>query len=292
MKKWLGILFILLFTGTALAGPVITGCGQVPVMGHHGPQATMAWEPETCTYLALPGASLPGSTVDSYIKSVKAGGAVTLTGQKAKFSTVAPIFVTQASQDLRWLAILNATTPLTATFNDGTNTLAMTPVAAGTGETLGSELITTWVNSIYPFETLTVNANGHDITRAVNTAGDYGAAISNVLGTSAGQLLKWVYTRTVASGAIPKISLRLNNALTQPTPAEGPDVTTSGTSYTTVNGDRIAANFLDDTSGTDFAATHSVKRVTTPDSTGFTASNLVGASFNPNAAGFTLTVTK
>ena len=58
--------------------------------------------------------------------------------------------------------------------------------AAGSGETLSAELITGWTN--LGFETLTVNANGHDLDSVINSSG-IGEARSNSL-AARGALVK------------------------------------------------------------------------------------------------------
>ena len=78
--------------------------------------------------------------------------------------------------------------------------------AIGGGETLGSELITGWTNSgANPFETLTVNANGHDIDSAINTTGSGRADCGDIV--SAGSLYKAVIATTKNSGVNYTVSL-------------------------------------------------------------------------------------
>jgi hypothetical protein len=74
--------------------------------------------------------------------------------------------------------------------------------AAGTGETLSSELITGWTNSGSSCETLTVNANGHDIDLLINSSG-YGICYTNQFGLSIGSLIKVVTNLTSVSRVVP-----------------------------------------------------------------------------------------
>ena len=70
--------------------------------------------------------------------------------------------------------------------------------AAGTSETTTDELITGWTNSSgAPFETLTVNANGHDIDAAINSTASGTASAATQAGLS---LFKGVFNVTLTTG--------------------------------------------------------------------------------------------
>ena len=73
-------------------------------------------------------------------------------------------------------------------------------------EALGAELITGWTNmpTTSAYETLTVNANGHDIDSAINSAAN-GYAKTNPLSTPVGYLIKIVTEVTINSGTAPKL---------------------------------------------------------------------------------------
>lgn len=77
--------------------------------------------------------------------------------------------------------------------------------AAGGGEALGSESITSWTNwSSGPFETFTANVNNHDIDSAINTL-DSGIAYSNSPVGENGRLCYVELSLTLNSGANPFI---------------------------------------------------------------------------------------
>jgi hypothetical protein len=78
--------------------------------------------------------------------------------------------------------------------------------AIGGGESLGSELITGWTNSVSnPFETITVNVNGRDFDSAINTTGSGRADCGDIV--TAGSLYKSVVATTINSGGSYNYSL-------------------------------------------------------------------------------------
>jgi hypothetical protein len=78
--------------------------------------------------------------------------------------------------------------------------------AAGSGEDLGAELITSWThNATYPYETFTVD--GINITRAVNDAA--GVGLASVAATiNAGDLTKFTGTLTINDGTAPNVMVK------------------------------------------------------------------------------------
>ncbi len=77
--------------------------------------------------------------------------------------------------------------------------------AAGTGETLGSELRTGWNNQTWA-EYETLDTTGSTINSAINTSG-YGGACSNELGIVLGMLLKMRFNAALSSGTMPCLLL-------------------------------------------------------------------------------------
>ena len=72
--------------------------------------------------------------------------------------------------------------------------------AADDAESLGGELITSWSTPVaFPYETFTVNANGHDIDQAVNSAG--GGYAYTLFSLAAGNVIKIPTTISINSGA-------------------------------------------------------------------------------------------
>jgi hypothetical protein len=94
-------------------------------------------EPETITYLALPGANLDARTVNNYIKAVKYGSGVTFASQTCNISNpeTSPLFITNPLTDIRWA------TGFYLTLTETTNTLKVLVGAAGTGETYGADIL-------------------------------------------------------------------------------------------------------------------------------------------------------
>jgi len=254
------------------------------------------FEPETVEYVDLTEALLAYATyqgVDANIKAIKYGSGVTLSSLTAKFSTVAPTFVTQISQDLRWLAILNATVPITATWNNGTNTLAMYPVAAGTGETLGDALnVSDCANLSYATFDGASATGFHAIAGAAQAGGT-----ADEIAYVAGKLFKMGATLAVTSGSNPNWSFRSALSAASSTNLIGFNSTMGVAGVKTVYGnpDTTTTGVINFRSAPPSEFTISglyIKNVTAPDSSGFTCSDLSGASFNPNAATFTLNIVR
>ncbi len=239
---------------------------------------------ETVAYMALPGVSMTGAqiaTVDANIRAIKYGSGVTLSSLTAKFSTVAGTqFVTQISQDLRWLSsTVWGSTALTLTWNDGTNTWAMTNGAAGTGETYGGNLVT---NGTFNTDANWGTHTNWTIATNVATAAVSNSNLQQQLVTTSGWLLKndfdWTHTGGILSADI------------ETTPAS--TFTTSGakTFYRTVGLNKFIRFYGGAVSG---VLDNVVSRqIPTPDTTGLVGSAGSGALFNPNAATFSVTVVK
>lgn len=184
-------------------------------------------------------------------------------------------------------------------FTAGGKTLIGYIGAVGDGEDLGDELITAWSNSpTNPFETLTVNANGHDIDAAVNSVG-LGVAPTpsgSPLG-AAGGLYKWVYDVTLNSGTAPAIGTTniYEGAIVDFSQAAAPD----GDYYITFSAAHYLVMYVLTGVATNFSATHSLKQVTGPSATGAlifssrggaTQNWLSNDGINPNSASFTATI--
>lgn len=148
---------------------------------------------------------------------------------------------------------------------------------AGTVEGLSAELITVWNNDvrggIYTWETLNVNANGHDIDLAIHSGDAYALAFTNSFETQTGGLLKWVILITAESGVTTNrfSSIVVNNMGTPPSRIEfenKPNL--SGSYYLTVNGNLRYGGFgvSLDGSGVTTTVTHSIKKVLTPGASG------------------------
>jgi len=155
-------------------------------------------------------------------------------------------------------------------------------VSAGTGETLGSEIITSWTN--VAMETLTVS--GTDITEATNSVST-GSAIVAAPIVGAGGLYKFVLgAYTLVSGADPAFRItNQSNAGSGGTDELVLAPPSASTSYRSLNGTRYAGyRFL--ASGSITASGHSLKQVLTPSATGVVTSTwTIESGFNYNDAG-------
>ncbi|MFA6972689.1 MAG: hypothetical protein WC208_15000 [Gallionella sp.] len=254
-------------------------------------------EPETLVYNALTSKGYDQFTVNEMIKAVKYGSGVTLTSQTLNLSTVAgSVFGSNPLTDLRWTKGFKITL---------TDTLGQTLVFWGGGnstETLSSEMITGWTTPGIPtceYETLTVNANGHDLDSVINTTATsgFGNAYSNLLGSSAGQLNKIVIAYTKTSGQDPIFYTKDTGF--------GAAVTVNQTLtgshtlyYTTTTGDKYA--YIENSALASWNATITHKQVTAPSATGIYGLSTkggsngyvsIGATFNPNDTSYTIAVT-
>lgn len=250
-------------------------------------------EPETVNYFSLPSSSGDQFTLNEQIKLIKYNnGSVTLSGLTANFSnTTSYQFVTNPSSDLRkWIGYY-----ITFTSSAG-NTLKVKVSAAGTGETLGNELIDTWTNRVgFSYDIFTLS--GSDIVRAQETSTDNticykatsdlpGALTKNVIGLF-----------TLASGNAPVyhinhsgITLSSGNSDFSVTPTSG----VGRTDYVTQSvAGRVYHGFRNSTGVTDWSATgFSSKQVLTPSALGvYFTDPVVTGTFDYNAASFTAVVT-
>ena len=143
--------------------------------------------------------------------------------------------------------------------------------AAGSGETLGSELVDAWVNQTdYAYETFT--ASGNLITAAINTTG-YGSAYKD-LSALGGKLFKNTNTITLNSGIMPSFRMAASNL------SVGFTFTVNGTSYTTGNNSypRIAI-FTDGNVAANFSLDAlEFKQVLTPSTSGCTIVSAKGGA--------------
>jgi hypothetical protein len=145
--------------------------------------------------------------------------------------------------------------------------------AAGSAETLGDEMITTFNNSgTHPYETFTLS--GIDINSAINSTG-YGSCNSNNITQNVGVLLLYAYNLTLNSGGQPKyyyratvISIDLLNGSNQ--------------SYATMTLSGTRALYVDVYSVSNFILTgNSLKQVLTPSTAGATVvSTKEGTTYN------------
>ena len=156
-------------------------------------------EPETVVYQTLPSAAQTQFTTNENIKLIKYGSGITLSSITANLSQVnGTAFVSNPSVDLRPYVGFKGT------WSDvGTQGVGFFG-AAGTGEGLGPNLITGWVNSVtYPYDTFT--GSGATITSAIKVgATGYAAANNSISSPSIGMLAKFTPgTLALTSGTAP-----------------------------------------------------------------------------------------
>jgi len=166
---------------------------------------------------------------------------------------------------------------------------------SGTGETLGSQLLTGWTNFAgAPYETFT--SSGVSVSPAINTTG-YGNFYSNAVPLSSNVLFRFQFSLTKTSGALP-YTLSANSAshgnysggMSYAQVVEGENsryftATGSGDELSFLTGNGIAANYN--------ITTPILKSVLTPPASGCSVFSLpdlttnsfakTEASFNPNA---------
>jgi len=169
--------------------------------------------------------------------------------------------------------------------------------AAGTGETYGSELITGWSNyEALLYETLTVNANGHDINSAINTTAD-ALAMSNTQSFTVGCLYKLTHVFTLNSGTAPFGSIV--NDVGIATGEITNNSLSAGSNVFYFSGVSASNRHISFWNGeaSNFSTTSTLKQVLTPSATGVTiVSTSAGTTYNwgtqdsgfdPNSASFT-----
>jgi hypothetical protein len=172
--------------------------------------------------------------------------------------------------------------------NAGLSAKAFFGGAVGGGEALGAELITGWTNSpSLPYDTLTVNVNGHDIDSIINTT-TYGIGYTNQ-NASAGQLHKIVADITLNSGTAPR--LRAGSSGSVSTYIK--DGLTDGTYYYTFVNTENQIHLSNQGTATNFSLLISQKQITDVPATGLhllsskngSTRNMfsVESGFNPNS---------
>lgn len=148
--------------------------------------------------------------------------------------------------------------------------------AAGTGETLGSELVDGWTNSgSYPYETFT--SSGSDITSAINTSGTglcYKAATATT-----GALYKLVMTFTLNSGTAPSFYWGAGATFGTPRILFSAAVSTGSYYRAASAAHAYAGYFTTEGDATNYAVSgFSLKQVLTPSATGVTIVSAAGGS--------------
>lgn len=176
------------------------------------------------------------------------------------------------------LSIAQSLTPYLGgkiTITDSTGKKAIGYIkAAGTGETLGDEIITGWTNASYE----TFASSGKDISSAINTS-SIGVANSNVWSITKGKVYKILATLTLNSGTAPSLTVRsvMNTLLSTTALTAGANEFYKMTYNTFADGKAtIQVN-----SASDFACTFSGKQLLTPSATGVTiTSSQDGSTYN------------
>lgn len=243
---------------------------------------------ETKLWLSLPGANAANAaTVNENIRTIKQGGTVTLTNQTLNLSTASgAYFLTRSSVDLRPYALIpGAQISVAATGTPGT-TAVFTGLSAGTGETLGAELVT---NGTFDIDTGWVKDAGWSISGgaavAVGTTASIYQAKANGFG---GELYRidWdLLTRTAGA-----FFVRLSGTSNSDTPSQTVPASYIQYSTHTVAMTSLGIRGSGVTSGT--ADNFTVKQVLTPDATGASASSLTNGGINPNSASYVVTITR
>ncbi len=172
--------------------------------------------------------------------------------------------------------------------------------AAGTAEALGEEIVDTWINSTpYPYETLTAGV-GNLIAPAINNAGGYGMAFKAATASSGG-LYKLVTAVTQTSGEAPLLGWYANSGTGSPSISFGTG--TLAGSYRTATAAHTHVMFWNSAATEWTSTTYTLKNVTAPAASGAVIGATkdpasaqswaaTEASFNPNSATFTYTISK
>jgi hypothetical protein len=168
--------------------------------------------------------------------------------------------------------------------------LVLQLIALGTGETYGTEKLTTWTNSGTPYGTF-ISA-GKDITSAIYAGGGTALANYNAFVSVLGALYRYAPVLTLNSGQVPIILIY--SGLGSQAYFNSPLVAGQNTLYYTEGvGGATGQGFLYNTAAANWAATNTLKQVLTPSATGATATIVSkDAAFDPNSAtGFTYSIT-
>jgi hypothetical protein len=149
--------------------------------------------------------------------------------------------------------------------------------AAGAGETLDVERLTTWVNNGNTYETFT--SSGSDITSAIESNTN-GFSYSNIATQAIGNLMKLVSTVTLNSGTAPVATLYSGTGITEaPNASFGTLTAGANAIYRTATGVHTHIDFLNYLTNGNWSATgNSLKKVLTPAATGITISTLPGGT--------------
>jgi len=187
------------------------------------------------------------------------------------------------------------------TVSDGTNSVSGYIKAQGSGETLGSELVTTWVNGgnggIASYTTFTLS--GSNITSAVEATSKNTYASRN-LGTLSGSLLKAIVSTYIqVSGTATTFLVACDQWSDYTGAAKSGGIYSSLIWYTT-QGIYSYAGVRNISGNANWSANgFSIKQVLTPSASGVTITNTRGGNtynwisnsgINPNAASFTVTI--
>jgi hypothetical protein len=245
-------------------------------------------EPETITYANLSGVSLTPTqefSLNNNIKAIKSGSGVTLSSVGMNTSNVANYyFLSNPTTDPR------PYTGFYASISDGSKTKKVLLGNLGTGETLGSSVIDTWTNVSY--DTLTLN--GSDITSAIEASSDNVYANKNP-GNKTGLLMKFLLTSfTKNSGTTPVVVLgdvfgSLGGSLYNGAASTGLTVYRTPTSAAL-----SCVSFRNTIGATNYSASGILySPVLTPSALGLWYTPVSEETgWNPNAASYTLTITK
>jgi hypothetical protein len=258
-------------------------------------------EPEVLVYNALPNAAQTQFDTNEIIKRIKYGAGVTYASVTVDKSNVAgAMFFTNPSIDLRLF------TGFYATLNDGSKTLKVKIGAAGTGETVDTELVTNgtfttdttgWTNrASYEFDTFAVSDGKLSlIGDGSETPTSYAAYSDDNIALVAGALYKRSLDVVVNSGAGISAALKQSGTSGASYNAVSITSTSTNTAYLTAplsenvvfllyRSTNAATNVLVDNA--------SVKKILTPSALGVLFSNPVDGGLNYSAASYTVTITK
>ena len=227
--------------------------------------------------------------IDANIKTIKYGAGITLSSVTLNRSDANGVaFITNPSVDLRPYVGFKAT------LNDGAEGWIK---AAGTGETLGNNLITGWTNINYA--TLTIS--GVNITQAIaSAASQYG--YNNITSIPSGMLQKLVCTISSVSGATPRIFMRSgNNASGSQLTVANPLIDGANSIYFTQTGFNAASIQLSNQTAGEWSMSGPVlSTILTPSTLGVTivstkdgsTQNWATVGTTPNAATHNITITR
>jgi hypothetical protein len=230
------------------------------------------------------------AVLNAEIHGIKNGIPLTLSSLTLNLSLVSgAYFITRASVDLnRYSGIPGVQFSVAATGTPAKTALFSGVITAGTGEMLGGEKISTWVNhpDLYPYETF--NTSGCDITQAINSVGT-GAASAQVSAV-ADVLYKFTSTVAVVSGGAPLWGF--NSSIVRDGQTETPLLFSSGDQYVT-NKNNAGYIVVQRGSATEFSAVgNTLKPVLTPDTTGILAAALTNGGIDANAVTKVVTVSR